>query len=180
MRVFTASMFAQALIGAGVITGCAQTAKSGDVSDSIRASLENAGLKRVTVAQDRDKGVVTLGGSVNTDADKLQAASIAQGFVGTQVVANEVAVIPVGTESETKKVNSALDDGIASNLEAALIQAKLRSSVSYESNNRVVKLTGSVDSQEKRVQAEKIAAAVPNVQQVVNELQVGQKATTTK
>lgn len=181
MKVFTASMFALAITAAGAITGCTQTAKSADVSANIRKSLDNAGLKKVSVAQDRDKGIVTLTGSVSAEADKAQAAAIAQSYAGTQVVANEVAVIPIGTDSETKKVNSALDEAIASNLEAALIQSKLRSSVSYESNNRVVRLTGSVDSQAKRAQAEKIAAAIPNVQQVVNELQVsGQKATSTK
>jgi osmotically-inducible protein OsmY len=36
----------------------------------------------------------------------------------------------------------------------------------------VVTLTGEVDSQSKRQEAGKVAASVPNVQQVVNELQV--------
>ena len=39
-------------------------------------------------------------------------------------------------------------------------------------NNGVVKLTGTVDNAAQREQAEKIAASVPNVQQVVNELEV--------
>jgi osmotically-inducible protein OsmY len=39
-------------------------------------------------------------------------------------------------------------------------------------------LTGEVNSEAKRAQAEQVASTVPNVQQVVNELQVkGQKAT---
>jgi osmotically-inducible protein OsmY len=42
----------------------------------------------------------------------------------------------------------------------------------------VVTLSGEVDSQSKRAQAQTIASSVPNVQQVVNELQVkNQKAT---
>jgi hyperosmotically inducible protein len=44
----------------------------------------------------------------------------------------------------------------------------------------VVTLTGAVNSQSKRAYAEKVAAAVPNVQQVVNELQIkDQKASST-
>ena len=39
---------------------------------------------------------------------------------GGQVVANEIAVIPQGVESDAKKVNSDLDDGIKKNLDAAL------------------------------------------------------------
>jgi len=39
-------------------------------------------------------------------------------------------------------------------------------------------LTGEVSSESKRTRIEKVASTVPNVQQVVNELQVkGQKAT---
>ncbi len=45
----------------------------------------------------------------------------------------------------------------------------------------VVTLTGDVDSPGKRARAEKLASEVPNVQQVVNELEVkGRKATSTK
>ena len=47
--------------------------------------------------------------------------------------------------------------------------------------NHVVTLTGEVDSQTKRREAEKGAASVPNVQQVVSELQVkNQKATSSE
>jgi osmotically-inducible protein OsmY len=43
-----------------------------------------------------------------------------------------------------------------------------------------VTLTGEVSSQSKRAQVEKVASTVPNVQQVVNELQVkDQKASST-
>jgi osmotically-inducible protein OsmY len=43
-----------------------------------------------------------------------------------------------------------------------------------------VTLTGEVNSESKRAQVAQVASTVPNVQQVVNELQVkGQKATTT-
>jgi osmotically-inducible protein OsmY len=45
----------------------------------------------------------------------------------------------------------------------------------------VVTLSGEVDSQAKRAHVEKIASAVPNVQQVVNEMQVkDQKATSSR
>ena len=67
------------------------------------------------------------------------------------------------------------------NLDAALIKSKLRPSVKYKVKNHVVTLTGEVESQSTRALADSIAAAVPNVQQVVNELQVkGQKATSNK
>jgi osmotically-inducible protein OsmY len=87
-------------------------------------------------------------------------------------------VIPPGSEHDAKKVNSDLDKGIEGNLDAALVQGQLHKNVNYAVNNQVVTLTGEVDSQSKRVQAQDITASVPNVQQVVNELQVkDQKAT---
>ena len=168
-----------AVVGVGALVGCSTThPKSTDVTASVRTSLDQAGLKDVSVDQDRDKGVVTLGGHVATDNDKAQAESIARSIAGAQVVANQIAVIPPGAESAAKDINSALDKGIESNLDAALISAKLQKHVKFAVKNHVVTLTGEVNSQANRARAEEVASGVPNVQQVVNELQVKeQKAT---
>jgi hyperosmotically inducible protein len=170
-----------ALLGAGVLAGCSGTSASPDVSDSIRKSLDQAGFKGVSVSQDRDKGIVTLGGQVVSDGDKAQAETLAKSLAGSQVVADQIAVIPPGLEKEAKAVNSDLDQGIEKNLDAALIQSNLLKSVKYEVKSGVVTLTGEVNSANKRARAEKVAAAVPNVQQVVNNLQVkDQKASSSQ
>ena len=162
-----------AVVVVGALAGCSTAStKAADVSDSIRTSLDQAGLKDVSTSQDRDKGVVTLGGHVASDGDKSQAESIARSIAGPQVVSNQIAVIPPGVESEAKKVNSDLDKGIESNLDAALIKDRLHESVKYAVKNHVVTLTGEVDSQSKRARAGEVASAVLNVEQVVNELQV--------
>jgi len=109
------------------------------------------------------------------------AESFAKSLAGTQVVADQVAVIPVGAEKEAKAVNSDLDQGIEKNLDAALIQNKLHKNVKYEVKNGVVTLTGEVNSEDKRARAEKVATGVPNVTQVVNNLQVkNQKASSSQ
>jgi len=164
------------------LLGCSQTARqSPDVSDSIRKSLDQGGLKDVSISQDRDKGVVTLGGHVAAEADKSQAESIAKSIAAGQVVANEIAVTPPGAESEAKAVSSDLDQGIEKNLHAALIQNRLQKIVKYDVKNGVVTLTGEVNSQSKRSDAEQIASAVPNVKQVVNNLQIkNQKASSSQ
>jgi len=169
------------LLAVGSLLGCSGASrKSIDVSDSIRTALDQAGLKDVSVTKDRDKGVVTLGGNVATEDARAQAESIAKSIATGQVVANQIAVVPPGAESETKTMNSDLDAGIDKNLDAALIQNKLRKGVEYDVSNGVVTLTGEVNSQSKRVRVEQVASSVPNVRQVVNELQVkGQKATST-
>ncbi len=169
-----------ALLIVVTLAGCSTSTKSRDVSDSIRQSLDQAGLKDITVSQDRDKGVVTLGGHVPAEADKAQAESLAKSIAAGQVVANQIAVIPPGVESEAKTVNSDLDKGIENNLHAALVQNRLLKDVKYDVKNGVVTLTGEVNSQSKRAHVEQVASGVPNVQQVVNELQVkDQKASST-
>jgi hyperosmotically inducible periplasmic protein len=178
MKIFRLFVTLLTLVVAGIFVGCSSTStKSPEVSDSIRKSLDQAGLKEVSVTQDRDKGVVTLGGEVASDGDKAQAESIAQPIASGQVVSNQIAVIPPGGEKDAKAVNSDLDKGIEKNLDAALIQKKLHNSVKYRVKNGVVTLTGEVNSQSKREQAGKVATSVLHVQQVVNELQVkNQKA----
>ena len=167
---------------AAVLASCSKPeTKSPEVSDSIRKSLDQAGFKDVSVSQDRDKGVVTLSGHVPATADKAQAESIAKSMSEGQVVANEVSVIPPGAESDAKAVISDVDKGIEKNLDAALIQNQMNKGIKYSVKSGVVTLTGDVNSQARRAQVAKIAAGVPNVQQVVNELQIkDQKATSSK
>jgi len=169
------------LLAVGTLAGCSsEPAKSPDVSDSIRKSLDQSGLKDVKVSQDREKGVVTLDGDVPSDMDKSQAETIAKSIAAGEVVANQIAVVPPAAASDAKAVNSDVDKGIEKNLDAALIQNRLNKHVKYDVKSGVVTLTGEVNSQSKRAFAEKVAAGVPNVQQVVNELQVkDQKASST-
>ncbi len=170
-----------ALIAVGIITGCSTAAtKSPDVAGAIRRDLDQAHLGDVGVSQDRDKGVVALNGKVASDADKSEAETIAKSDAPGQVVAVEIAVIPPGSDN-AKAVISDLDKGIDKNLDAALLLARLEKGVKYDVKNGVVTLKGDVNSENKRARAEKIASAVPNVQQVVNELEVkDQKATSTE
>jgi hyperosmotically inducible protein len=181
MKLLNPCLTSLAMVLVGTLVGCSTTAtKSADVTDSIRKSLDAANLKDVSVSQDRDKGVVTLGGHVPADGDKSQAESIAKSMAGPEVVANQIAVIPPGFESDAKKINSALDEAIEKNLDAALIQGGLHKGVKYEVKNGVVTLSGDVRSQGERSRAQTVASTVPNVQQVVNELQVkNQKASST-
>ena len=181
MKKLRLSVAILTLVAAGTLAGCSGTAASPDVADGIRKSLDQAGFKDVSVSQDRDKGVVTLGGQVGSENDKSQAESLAKSVAGTQVVANQIAVVPSGVEKEAKAVNSDLDKGIEKNLDAALIQNRMHDNVKYDVKSGVVTLTGEVNSQAKRDRAEKVATSVPNVKQVVNDLQVkNQKASSSQ
>ena len=169
------------LFVAGILAGCSGTSASPDVAASIRKSLDDAGFKDVSVSQDREKGIVTLSGKAVSENDRSQAEYLAKSLAGSQVVADQIAVIPVGGESDARAMNSDLDSGIEKNLDAALIQNKMHDLVKYSVKSAVVTLSGEVNSQLKRDHAAKIATGVPNVRQVVNDLQVkDQKASSSQ
>jgi osmotically-inducible protein OsmY len=166
------------LLTLGLLAGCSSTPKAAAVTGNIRTSLDQAGLKDVSVTQDRDNGVVTLGGHVATDADKANANQIAESLAAGQVVANQVAVLPPSNAGPAKTVYADLDKGIDNNLDAALISGGYKTGIGHSAKNGVVTLTGTVDSEAQRTQLEQIAQGVPNTQQVVNEIQTRhQKAT---
>lgn len=71
-------------------------------------------------------------------------SSIAKSLAGAQVVSNQIAVLPPGSESDSKTVNSDLDKAIEKNLDATLIKQKLHKGVKYDVRNGVVTLTGEV------------------------------------
>ena len=168
----TLSLIALSLAG---FVGCASN-QAPDVSAKIRDSLNQAGLNNVTVSQNRDKGVVTLGGNVAQDADKARAEQIAQPLAAGQVVANEIAVVPAN-DSAAKTVNSDQDKGIEDNLDAAFAKAHMKG-VHHSTKSGVVTLTGDLATSAQRANAERIASGVANVQQVVNEIDVKHRRAT--
>lgn len=141
--------------------------------DSVKKSLEQAELTDVSVAEDRDKNTVTLGGTVHSDDAKAKAADVAKGSAGNRMVVNEISVQPVGAESDAKKIASNVDDGIEKNYKAVLISSKLdKQHIDFDAKNGVLTLKGSVATVAEREEAQKVAASVPNVQQVVNQIDV--------
>src|SRR5215813_6318236 len=155
-----------------LIPGCSQRTTSADAKGDVEQGLKAAGLKSVNVSQDRDKGIITLTGNVSTEAEKVKAEEIAKSRAHSSVVANEIGVRPSGFESEAKKVDSSLDAAIEKNLEALLTGKQLNHDVKYHAKNGVLTLSGDVDSIERRSELERLAASVPNVKQVINEIQV--------
>jgi hyperosmotically inducible protein len=167
-----------AVLSSAALVGCAHTdTQSPDVVHSIQYSLDQSGLRDVHVAQDRDKGVVTLSGNAPSFDDKQRAESIAKSVAVGQVVADEIGVVPPH-DSDAKTINADLDKAIGENLDAALIQNGLNKAVKYDVKNGVITLKGKVNSPSRRFEAQHVAASIPHVQQVVNELDVrDQKAT---
>ena len=91
MKTTQLSIIALPLLAAGILAGCSTSAtKSPDVSDSVRKALDQAGFKNVSVTEDRDKGVVTIGGQVESADAKSNAESLTKSLAGAQVVADQI------------------------------------------------------------------------------------------
>jgi hyperosmotically inducible periplasmic protein len=149
------------------------TTNNANVKDAVSKALEQADLKDIHVRDDADKNVITLTGAVHSQESKDKATEVTKNAAPGRIVANEVSVQPVGAESQARNVASNVDDGIDKNFKAAMIANGLdKQHIRASVKNGVLTLKGTVDSQAQRDEAQKVGASVPNVSQVLNELQV--------
>jgi hyperosmotically inducible periplasmic protein len=163
------------LLLAGLGLACSTQRNTNDTSykDDVQNALKQADLTDVTVNEDRDKNTITLGGTVHSDAAKRNAGDVAKSAGGGRIIANEVSVQPVGSESQAQDVASNLDDAIEKDYKAALIGKGLdKQHIRFDAKNGVLVLKGSVKSDTQRQEAQLLAQAVPNVQQVLNQIDV--------
>jgi osmotically-inducible protein OsmY len=141
--------------------------------ESVQRALEQADLKSVSVSEDQSKNTITLSGKLHSEETKQQATQVAQAAAGTRIVANEISVQPVGLESRAKEINNNLDDAIEKNFKAAIIAQGLdKQSIDYKAKNGLLTLSGNVKTTQQRQQAEETAQTVPNVVQVLNQIEV--------
>ncbi|HKD86163.1 MAG TPA: BON domain-containing protein [Terriglobales bacterium] len=156
-----------------VTTACNQ-AQHPDVKDDVNNAMTRNDLGVVKVSQDRDKGVITLTGDVDSPEKKALAESVATQAAPGYAISNELGVRPVGNESQAKAVDSNLDSAIQDNYKAALKAHKNLDdqSISYDAKNGTLVLKGSVKTQAQKKEATLLAKNVPNVKEVVNEIEV--------
>lgn len=163
------------LAGAMMIAGCHTNASHPDDKDAVTNALKQNQLGNLDVSQDRDKGVITLTGKVDTEQQKDLAANLAEGAAPGYTIANEVGVRP--PDSNAGAVQSDLDKGIEDNYKAMIKAHKVldKDDVSGSSKNGTLVIKGTVGTDREKAEAEKLAKSVPNVQQVVNEIEVNPK-----
>jgi hyperosmotically inducible protein len=159
-----------------------QKANTPDAKPAVEDALKAAGYTNVSVSQDRDKGVITLTGDVQSDNDKAKAEQVAQTAASGMVISNELGVRPAGDESAAKSVDKHTDDAIEDQMKAAIAAHKWENQhIRIDAKNGVLTLKGDVDTNHQRDQVNNVAKKIPGVQQVVNELQVkGEKQSAAK
>jgi hyperosmotically inducible protein len=154
------------------VAGCHNSSHP-DEKAAVTNTLGSNNLKEVSVSQDRDKGVITLTGDVSTDDQKEQAANLAKQAAPDYTIANEIGVRPVG-QDQAKAVDSNLDSAIEDNFKASIKAnpALNDQSIKVSAKNGTLVLKGTVKTAAQKQEAAALAKQVPNVQQVVNELEV--------
>jgi hyperosmotically inducible protein len=166
-------LFTSAAVLAGALSVAGCHTNHPDEKDAVTGSLKTNSLGEVSVSQDRDKGVMTLSGDVGTDAQKQQAGTLAQQAAPDYQIANEIGVRPPET-SQAGPVASDVDKGIEDNFKAVIKSHKALDdqSIHASAKNGTLEIKGSVKTVEQKREVESLAKKVPNVQQVVNELEV--------
>jgi len=171
MKTLKSCLTLLTLLALGALVGCSNTStKSPDVADNIRKSLDEANLKDVSVSQDRDKGVVTLGGHARTDVDKDSALALVSTYPGVKEVIGEIEVDPVSIMDDRTRMEVARAVYGYTSLNKYAIDPAKPIRISVQNGN--VELYGTVDSQADKDVAFLRANGVPGVFSVKNYLQV--------
>lgn len=155
------------------VAAWAQFGHSNSEADAVRNALKQADLKDVSVSDDADKNTITLGGTVHSEDAKHRAEEVARSAVGNRQIANEISVEPLGHESQARTVESKRDDAIEDDYKAELVARNMDGlSIHSKAKNGVLVLSGSVKNDGERQEAYELAKRVPNVKQIVNQLEV--------
>jgi hyperosmotically inducible protein len=155
-----------------VIAGCKSKGQP-DEKGAVTASLNANNLGSVDVSQDRDKGVMTLTGNVASDGAKQQAESLTKQAAPDYTIADEIGV-RLQEAQNAGSVASNLDSAIEDNFKAVIKGHENLDdqSIHGSAKNGTLVITGSVKTSTQKREVGTLAKQVPNVQQVVNELDV--------
>lgn len=175
-KAVLATLATTGLAGILMISGCSNKPKYPDSKDAVTNALKQNNLGNIDVSQDRDKGVMTLTGNVASQDLKSQADSVVKQAAPDYTIADEIGVRPPAA-SEAGAVASDQDSAIEDNFKAEIKKHRDLNdqSISVKSKNGTVVLSGSVKTAAQKREAAKLAKGVPNVQQVVNEIEVKPK-----
>ena len=172
------SQLSKVVAAAGLIVcfaaGPARAADTPDawITTKTKIALMTAdGVSTSHLNVDTVNGVITLHGTVPTEAAKSKAAEVAHGIDGAKSVKNLLQVVP---KSEREVVEKS-DDAIKDSVEAAF-KANKRvndSGIKVASVNKgVVLLSGKTKSIEAHLEAVQVADAVKGVRRVSTEVEV--------
>jgi hyperosmotically inducible protein len=179
-----------AVLSAGLaLGGCAATDTQRAAGETIDDSVITAKVKAALIDNDivdagevnvnTYRGVVQLSGFVDSNDEKTQATQATKAVDGVKEVRNDLKVQGEGTQMADRSAGAVVDDStLTAKVKTALIadETTKGTQINVDSNNGVVKLTGTVDSPGQVSRALEIAKGVQGVQKVENNLMASAKA----
>ena len=149
------------------------------VDDSVLTAKVKTALVEDPVTKARDinvetyRGVVQLGGFVESNEEKSRATEVARSVTGVQEVRNDLRV-----SDADQTVGRTVDDGVITTQVKAKLIGDSRTDaykINVETQGGVVQLSGFVDSTEAKNAAGEVARTVDGVQSVRNDLEIRQR-----
>jgi hyperosmotically inducible protein len=165
-----------AVLAATLATAGCRSGNHPEVKLAVYNALDQNDLRSVTVFEDRQAGVITLSGIVGADDRKQRADQLAQQAAPGYSIVDHIKVDSAGLEGEEKaavqtaQLDSAIEDYFKATLQSD--PALRKQKIEYSAYNGTLTLKGSVNTVRDRKQAEDLAKKIPQVQRVVNEIQI--------
>jgi len=164
-----------------ILGGCSATRTQEAPGEVVDDSLLTAKVKSALIADPVTKarqinvetyrGVVQLGGFVDTADEKAQATKVATGITGVKEVRNDLRV------SSPQSTEQGIDDtALTASVKAKLIEDSTTKAyhINVETQKGVVQLTGFVNSTDEKSRAAELARNVDGVVDVKNDLEIRQ------
>jgi hyperosmotically inducible periplasmic protein len=163
------------LAGTLAVSGC-HSNEHPDYRMAVYNALDKSDIRSINVAQDRGAGTITLTGVVGSMDRRQQAENIAKQAAPGYQIADQIQVHNTGLQDDIQAATqkAQLDSAIEDNFKAQLAdEPSLKSEkIQYTAYHGTLTLKGTVRSSKERQQAEDLAKKVPQVEHVVNQLQV--------
>lgn len=176
--VLRKALAASCLAGILTVAGCSNRPKYLDSQNDVRTALNDNNLGNVQVSQNRDRGIITLTGAVSSQQQRTQARQITRTAAPTYTIDNQITVTPPPPPGPSPEeiARAKADHAIESEFKAQMEKHRYfrRDDIAIESKDGSVTLSGTAHSTYDKRQAEKLAKSIPNVRQVVNQIEVKQ------
>ncbi|MCB1929278.1 MAG: BON domain-containing protein [Rhodocyclaceae bacterium] len=151
------------------------------VSDTVVTTKVKTALAADTTTEaieievETTRGVVSLRGEVDSEAESKQAEKLALGIEGVREVDNELIVAKDADGKDKGAVTRYINDAaLTAKVKTALAADSVTEAfeIDVETTRGVVLLSGQVDSEKELTQAQKVASAIDGVREVMNRLTV--------
>ncbi|WP_299263745.1 BON domain-containing protein [uncultured Psychrosphaera sp.] len=137
--------------------------------------LLNKHLNSFDINTDVKNGVVYLTGEVNSQIEKSLAGELITNLDGVKTVENKLVILPESTQSQ-EVIDKLTDAKVETVVKTKLLMHPDVSgtNIEVETENKVVTLTGHVDSEEEKELAAEVVKGTEDIESIVNNLSVTQ------